>query len=578
MKTLRVILNCIIFVILTLLISCEKELEGDTTPPQLVSVSPADGATEVSIYTTVTAKFSEPVIVSTSSFYLTEAESSISVEAEISIEKNKVTLTPADSLQYGTEYIAHLSDKVSDVAGNTLKKSHEWSFTTESLPLIVSILPEENAEWVSINTKVIVEFNARYRGFTPTFVSITLAHFSETVEATAYGSWGSYSGEAVLTPVNSLQYNTKYTVYFSCKFSSGEERNYEWSFTTEMSPWELGGGSLNNVKTNRNDEVFITGVWDDDNAYSTYFTAKFNNEGSRQWFKETQGSVSAIEYVASLNVTNEFVYVLRMDGQLDKYTTSGEEMWSVETSVYPKENKGIALSTDGGVYFYSNYDERIVKLGEQGIISEISTTGYSIMDIEDAGGYLLVFGFEGGPALAKLDYNLNWISWGGTMSMYLEDVFGSQYIPDDAYGMEIENDNLFLVGKKDNLLTVFCYELSGNSMSYKWQTTYGRSYENGMRYDRFGDVTTDRNGNFYALVYARERLWGILDDFYYHWEKISPSGEIEIISDSFWAGKYISACIVKIAATCDKVFTAESYGRWDSRLKVFDSETGERIH
>ncbi len=465
------------------------------------------------------------------------------VEAEISIEKNKVTLTPADSLQYGTEYIAHLSDKISDVAGNTLKKSHEWSFTTESLPLIVSILPEENAEWVSINTKVIVEFNARYRGFTPTFVSITLAHFSETVEATAYGSWGSYSGEAVLTPVNSLQYNTKYTVYFSCKFSSGEERNYEWSFTTEMSPWELGGGSLNNVKTNRNDEVFITGVWDDDNAYSTYFTAKFNNEGSRQWFKETQGSVSAIEYVASLNVTNEFVYVLRMDGQLDKYTTSGEEMWSVETSVYPKENKGIALSTDGGVYFYSNYNERIVKLGEQGIISEISTTGYSIMDIEDAGGYLLVFGFEGGPALAKLDYNLNWISWGGTMSMYLEDVFGSQYIPDDAYGMEIENDNLFLVGKKDNLLTAFCYELSGNSMSYKWQTTYGRSYENGMRYDRFGDVTTDRNGNFYALVYARERLWGILDDFYYHWEKISPSGEIEIISDSFWAGKYISACM-----------------------------------
>jgi len=51
------------------------------------------------------------------------------------------------------------------------------------------------------------------------------------------------------------------------------------------------------------------------------------------------------------------------------------------------------------------------------------------------------------------------------------------------------------------------------------------------------------NGNFYALVYARERLWGILDDFYYHWEKISPSGEIEIISDSFWAGKYISACM-----------------------------------
>ena len=54
MKTLRVIFRCIAFVILTLLISCEKELEGDTTPPQLVLVSPADGATEVSIYTTVT--------------------------------------------------------------------------------------------------------------------------------------------------------------------------------------------------------------------------------------------------------------------------------------------------------------------------------------------------------------------------------------------------------------------------------------------------------------------------------------------------------------------------------------------
>ena len=175
MKTLKIIFRCIIFIILTLLISCEEKFEPgsepeptleDTTFPTISSVWPDDGATEISIDTTITVEFSEPVIADTSSFYLTYVVDSSEtwVETEISTEENRVILTPTDSLQHGTKYIIYLSDKISDVAGNTLKESREWSFTTILAPdleppRIVSISPEENAEEVSVDTVVVVEFS-----------------------------------------------------------------------------------------------------------------------------------------------------------------------------------------------------------------------------------------------------------------------------------------------------------------------------------------------------------------------------------------------------------------------------------
>ena len=103
---------------------------SDLTHPYFVSISPRDGADSVSVDTKVIVEFSEPVIVNTSNFFFTEAESSVSVEAEVSVDRNKAILTPVNLLPHGVEYIVHLTNKISDLAGNTLERSYEWNFIT----------------------------------------------------------------------------------------------------------------------------------------------------------------------------------------------------------------------------------------------------------------------------------------------------------------------------------------------------------------------------------------------------------------------------------------------------------------
>ena len=83
-------------------------------------------------------EFSEPVIVNASNFFLTEAEPSVSVEAEpsvsveaeVSVDRNKAILIPVNLLPHGVEYIVHLTNEISDLAGNTLERSYEWNFIT----------------------------------------------------------------------------------------------------------------------------------------------------------------------------------------------------------------------------------------------------------------------------------------------------------------------------------------------------------------------------------------------------------------------------------------------------------------
>jgi len=138
MKMLRIIfISSIIFAVF-MLISYGKQqnklpLENPISPT-VISVQPNDGAMEVPINTTVTVEFSEPMIVHTSSFYLIEAKSSMLVKTKVATEESKITLTPIVSLQYNTEYIACISDKISNIAGDTFGEEYKWSFITEFKP------------------------------------------------------------------------------------------------------------------------------------------------------------------------------------------------------------------------------------------------------------------------------------------------------------------------------------------------------------------------------------------------------------------------------------------------------------
>ena len=574
MKTLKIISNCIIFMILTLLISCEKELEGDTTPPQLVSVSPADGATEVSIYTTVTAKFSEPVIVSTSSFYLTEAESSISVEAEISIEKNKVTLTPADSLQYGTEYIAHLSDKISDVAGNTLKKSHEWSFTTTSAPdleppRIVSISPRDGADSVSVDTKVIVEFSE------PVIVNASDLYLirpfmggSEKV-ATEISTEGN---KCILTPVEPLWYNTEYWVSIGDEITDLAGNlirpvDEYCIFTTKVSPWGLPRKYFVwSIGANENDEIFIGG-WFKETKFIYYcFFARFDNQGKLIWLKKYSTPVSPVYDVLqgpTITVTDDFIYLgVRVDSEwrIDKYTMNGEKVWSSQPEWYPNPVVSedsyfrIIPAGDGNLYMlrdFWNKGQIVYKLSSEGqLISQVDCQRFRVSTMESTPyDYLLLFGQYGDDGmLAQLAYSD--LSWRGTASF-----------PSGTH-MRLDGNNLFLVGGRE----ASKYELVEDGVNDEWSIEYNTDTRCEVKH-----TAVDQDGNFYVLVEDRGDELGLS----WKWTKISPIGEVKatgIVRIDLSQG-LIMFTVPRIAVIRNKVFVLV----YDGSEWVFDLETGAKV-
>jgi hypothetical protein len=103
--------------------------EADQIPPEVVSIAPTDGSTDVSINAAIRVTFSEPILPETlrSDTFLIEG-----VPGEIRYESGSrtATLTPAAALQSETLYQVIVRRGISDLSDNTLAADVRWSFTT----------------------------------------------------------------------------------------------------------------------------------------------------------------------------------------------------------------------------------------------------------------------------------------------------------------------------------------------------------------------------------------------------------------------------------------------------------------
>ena len=106
----------------------------DTTPPTVVTDTPAADATTVALDSVVTATFSKPVQQATISFVLTDSsDNTIPAMLTYDPTTQTATITPSSNLSYGTTYTATLSG-TQDLSGNTMLPV-AWSFTT--IPAVV---------------------------------------------------------------------------------------------------------------------------------------------------------------------------------------------------------------------------------------------------------------------------------------------------------------------------------------------------------------------------------------------------------------------------------------------------------
>jgi hypothetical protein len=106
----------------------------------VTTVSPVNGATSVSVGTSVTATFNEPMnasTINTSTFQLSSQGSSVAATVSYNNSTLTGTLVPTAPLAYSTTYTAAIvggASGVQDPNGSLLPANYVWTFTTAPAP------------------------------------------------------------------------------------------------------------------------------------------------------------------------------------------------------------------------------------------------------------------------------------------------------------------------------------------------------------------------------------------------------------------------------------------------------------
>jgi hypothetical protein len=112
----------------------------DSTRPMVVTVSPADLATNVATNSPVIATFDEamnPLTITATEFTVSSALGTITGAVSLSPLGKIATFQPAAALLADTPYTATITNVAADLAGNTLLASKAWTFRTAALPPVV---------------------------------------------------------------------------------------------------------------------------------------------------------------------------------------------------------------------------------------------------------------------------------------------------------------------------------------------------------------------------------------------------------------------------------------------------------
>ena len=138
----------------------------DTTPPTILSVTPANGASKVGPNAVVTLIFSEALnfnTVSAQNFTLYNGFTNLDASVNRSADNRTVTLTT--TLPYSSTITVAVNTTVQDLEGNFLASPFSSTFTTETQPLtstasVTQMRPANGATGVPINDTVTLYFTS----------------------------------------------------------------------------------------------------------------------------------------------------------------------------------------------------------------------------------------------------------------------------------------------------------------------------------------------------------------------------------------------------------------------------------
>ncbi len=134
--------------IVVCVLSCQDESTNpqpvdnvDNSRPTIISISPSNGAANVSINVNISVNFSEAIDNSTLHSGTFFFDNNISGNINIASDNKNATFDPITDLDYSTTYTVTITSGVQDLAGNSMKSDYSWQFITQDAPVPIFTYP-----------------------------------------------------------------------------------------------------------------------------------------------------------------------------------------------------------------------------------------------------------------------------------------------------------------------------------------------------------------------------------------------------------------------------------------------------
>ncbi len=226
------------FLLILVIAGCGRE-QVPASLPVVVTVTPANGATAVPVSSLLTATFNKamnPTSINTSTFTVI-GPAGASVIGTVTYSGTTATFTPATLLAPSSLYTATITTGATDAIGTALASNFVWSFTTGTIPTVISTNPVNGAINIPINRKITAIFSEAMNPATVTAAgvfSLTITTGGAVVPGTT--TFVTANNTVIFSPTANLLPNTHYTATISTAAKSaagnGLAANYVFGFTT----------------------------------------------------------------------------------------------------------------------------------------------------------------------------------------------------------------------------------------------------------------------------------------------------------------------------------------------------------
>src|SRR6202048_2711545 len=226
------------FLMILLFAGCGRE-QAPASLPVVVTVTPANGSTAVPVSSLITATFNKamnPTSINTSTFTAI-GPAGATVTGTVTYSGTTATFTPATLLAPNSMYTATITSGATDAIGTALASNFVWSFTTGTIPTVISTNPVNGAINIPINRKITATFSEAMNPATVTAAgvfSLTVTTGGAVVPGTP--TFVTVNNTVIFSPTANLLPNTQYTATISTAAKSaagnGLAANYVFGFTT----------------------------------------------------------------------------------------------------------------------------------------------------------------------------------------------------------------------------------------------------------------------------------------------------------------------------------------------------------